>query len=47
MIGVILGGKDGKEFGGVEVTEVAKEGPAEKAGVKKGDVIFAVDGESF
>ena len=24
---------------------MAKEGPAEKAGVKKGDVIFAVDGE--
>ena len=45
VIGVILGGKDGKEFGGVEVTEVAKEGPAEKAGVKKGDVIFAVDGQ--
>ena len=45
VIGVILGGKDGKEFGGVEVTEVAKEGPAEKAGVKRGDVIFAVDGQ--
>ena len=24
---------------------MAKEGPAEKAGVKKGDVIFAVDGQ--
>ena len=45
VIGVILGGKDGEEFGGVEVTEVAKDGPAFKAGVKKGDVIFAIDDE--
>ena len=45
VIGVILGGRDGKSFGGVQVTEVAKGGPAEKAGVKKNDVIFAIDGK--
>ena len=45
VIGVILGGRDGKSFGGVQVTEVAKGGPAEKAGVKKNDVIYAIDGK--
>jgi serine protease Do len=45
VIGVILGGRDGKEFGGVQVSEVAKGGPAEKAGVKKNDVIYAIDGK--
>ena len=45
VIGVIFGGRDGKSFGGVQVSEVAKGGPAEKAGVKKNDVIYAIDGE--
>jgi len=45
VIGVILGGRDGKSFGGVQVTEVAKGGPAEKAGVEKNDVIYAIDGK--
>jgi serine protease Do len=45
VIGVILGGRDGKSFGGVQVSEVAKGGPAEKAGVKKNDVIYAIDGK--
>ena len=47
VIGVILGGKDGKEFGGVEVTTVASGGPAEKAGMKKDDVIFSINGDDF
>jgi len=45
VIGVILGGKDGKANGGVQVTEVAKDGPAYKAGLKKNDIIFAIDGK--
>ena len=30
---------------GAHVTEVAEEGPAAKAGLKKGDVVTAIDGE--
>ena len=45
VIGVILGGRDGKSFGGVQVSEIAKGGPAEIAGVKKNDVIYAIDGK--
>ncbi len=45
VIGVILGGRDGEENGGVQVTEVAKDGPAFKAGLKKNDIIFAIDGK--
>ena len=41
VIGVILGDANDK---GVEVLGVSPDGPSEKAGVKKGDLIVAVDG---
>jgi serine protease Do len=43
VIGVILG-NGSKKIGGVQVRDIAKEGPAAKAGVKKNDVITAIDG---
>jgi len=44
VIGVILG-SGSKRIGGVQVRDLAKEGPAAKAGVKKNDVITAINGE--
>ena len=44
VIGVILG-NGSKKIGGVQVRDLAKEGPAVKAGVKKNDVITAINGE--
>jgi serine protease Do len=44
VIGVILGNAS-KKIGGVQVRDLAKEGPAAKAGVKKNDVITAINGE--
>src|SRR3989442_15126943 len=35
-----------REVRGVGVTEVVKDSPAEKAGLRKGDVILRFDGES-
>ena len=32
-----------REQGGVEITSVSKGGPAEKAGVKEGDILFRLD----
>jgi S1-C subfamily serine protease len=37
-------GLSGTDLGGVYVSEVQADGPAEKAGVEKGDVILKVDG---
>jgi len=45
VIGILIGNRDGKEYGGVQVGEVTKGGPAEKAGVKKNDIIYAIDGK--
>ncbi len=44
IIGVILGNADRK---GVEVLGVSPDGPSERAGIKKGDVIVAVDGREL
>ena len=41
VIGVVLGGSD---KGGVEILGVSPDGPAERAGIKKGDLIVAVNG---
>ncbi len=32
------------EFDGIEITDVVEDAPAEKAGVKKGDIITSIDG---
>jgi len=44
VIGVILGGSDD---GGVEVLGVSPDGPSERGGLKKGDVIVAVNGRQL
>jgi len=44
VIGVILGGADD---GGVEILGVSPDGPSERGGLKKGDVIVAVDGRKL
>ncbi|MDX2416449.1 MAG: PDZ domain-containing protein [Xanthomonadales bacterium] len=44
VIGVILGGADTR---GVEVLGVSPDGPSEKAGIKKGDLIVAVGGREL
>ena len=44
VIGVILGDADAR---GVEILGVSPDGPSEKAGIKKGDLIVAVDGREL
>jgi type II secretory pathway component PulC len=44
VIGVILGSADD---GGVEILGVSPDGPSERGGLKKGDVIVAVDGRNL
>jgi carboxyl-terminal processing protease len=41
-IGVVIGGKDGQ----IVITSVVPDSPAQQAGLKAGDVIVAVDGQS-
>ncbi len=37
-------GLDGSQLGGIYVNDVIKDGPAEKAGIQKGDVVLKIDG---
>ena len=39
-------GLAGQATGGVYITDVIKDGPAERAGIQKGDVLLAVDGKA-
>lgn len=45
VLGIILG-NDGKEAGGVTVSQVMKDGPAEKAGLRVNDVVQKVAGKA-
>ena len=47
VLGVSLGAGSSKDTAGVTVEEVEAEGPAAKAGLKKGDVITAINGISL
>jgi len=40
-------GLAGKHTGGVLVTDLVKDSPAEQAGIKKGDVVLALDGQAI
>ncbi len=44
VLGIILG-NDGKEAGGVTVSQVMKDGPAEKAGLRVNDIVQKVAGK--
>ena len=39
-------GLSGTDLGGIYVSEVVADGPAEKAGIQKGDVVLKVDGKA-
>jgi S1-C subfamily serine protease len=43
--GFDVGGR--QEHGGVKITEVTKGGPAERAGIKSGDVLIAYGGQKI
>lgn len=43
VIGVVLGA-DGAELGGITVNDVDRDGGASEAGIRKGDVITAIEG---
>jgi len=47
VLGVTLGAGSSKDTAGVTVEDVEAEGPAAKAGLKKGDVITAINGISL
>jgi PDZ domain len=40
-------GLDGKQSGGVYVTDLSKDGPGEEAGIQKGDILLSVDGQAI
>jgi len=46
FLGVNLGSSTGDDDGGVRISGVVEDGPAAKAGLKAGDVVVEIDGDS-